>query len=172
MDKNITLSKCQEKRESSEWSVQRYIWVSFTRLIDARVCQRCIKEPEPSQLICEPMKESSLAISPIILAEGDSETDSSDTSDYPDTEEKQGLSKTRTVTYTTVHFDNKKQLPDYENIVETPDYVNVHIKGANDKNKKQKKKVQSVDYTIVAPMPVPFRRPSHLQATATDSSSS
>ncbi|XP_077151265.1 uncharacterized protein LOC143815662 isoform X2 [Ranitomeya variabilis] len=135
---------------------------------DAHVCQKCSNKPEPNLLTCAPTRDSLLGITPIIQAEGDSETER----DYSDTEEKQDLSKSQTITYTTVHFNNKKQCPDYENIVETPEYVNVDLKDTNGKNKKVKKKVKSVDYSMVAPMPVPFRRPSHPPATSTDSLSS
>ncbi|XP_056416681.1 uncharacterized protein LOC130357941 isoform X2 [Hyla sarda] len=125
-------------------------------------CQKYINQHELNQSICNSIRKSSLAVTPITQAE-DSETDSSETSDYSDTEEKQDTSKLQTITYTTVHFNNKKQVTDYENIVETPDYVNVDLDGTTGKNKKLKKKVQSVDYTTVVPMSVPFKRPSHPQ---------
>ncbi|XP_077151264.1 uncharacterized protein LOC143815662 isoform X1 [Ranitomeya variabilis] len=144
------------------------IYRKLIQKIDAHVCQKCSNKPEPNLLTCAPTRDSLLGITPIIQAEGDSETER----DYSDTEEKQDLSKSQTITYTTVHFNNKKQCPDYENIVETPEYVNVDLKDTNGKNKKVKKKVKSVDYSMVAPMPVPFRRPSHPPATSTDSLSS
>ncbi|KAM4046127.1 uncharacterized protein ACNLHF_009813 [Anomaloglossus baeobatrachus] len=145
------------------------IYRKLTRKIDAHICQKCSSKSEPKQLTCTPTGDSHKGINSINQAEGDSETEGSD---YSETEEKQDYSKPQMITYTTVHFNNKKQLPDYENIVETPDYVNVDLKGKNGKNKKVKKKVTSVDYTTVAPMPVTFRRPSHPPAMSTDSSSS
>ncbi|XP_069802392.1 uncharacterized protein [Dendropsophus ebraccatus] len=148
------------------------IYVKLKRRIDGHVCEKCTNEPERNQLITNPIKESSLGHTPKIQSEGDSETESSDSSDCSETDGKPDPSKLQTVTYTTVQFNNTKKVPDYENIVETPDYVNVDLNGPNGKNKKLKKKVPSVDYTTVVPISVQFRRPSHPPATVTDSSSS